>query len=324
MKRLSDLLWEAKADAPPPRYDVGDVIAAGRSRRRRRSAMWTGAAAAVLVTVGVALVVPRGPAVPPVTAPTSEPTPFYTAGFRGYTAGDFVVGDPVSVDFTRGMEMAPVRRVGSSRLLGNVFLLAPAEAAAMPGDAATDPVNGHRAFTRGPQLVWEYKSGAWASVSAVGFKKAELRTIATALVPGDGSAMRVATRVSYVPDGFRLVAVGSSGRTSSMTFRPVAEAEAELAGRFEPLDLLNVPSTTIRISVHEPDFRGSPETVTCDDRVGCVISAGNKSVLDVNAPSDAEAKKIAQSVVLADLDDRSTWPTADEALPTSARFRGPR
>ena len=44
MKQLSDLLREAKADAPPLRLDVEDVVAAGRTRRRRRNTGWVLAA----------------------------------------------------------------------------------------------------------------------------------------------------------------------------------------------------------------------------------------------------------------------------------------
>ena len=40
MKQLSDLLEEAKAEAPAPRYDVDDVIAAGRRSRRAAPPAW--------------------------------------------------------------------------------------------------------------------------------------------------------------------------------------------------------------------------------------------------------------------------------------------
>ena len=36
---LRDLLREAKADPPPPRYDVDDVVRAGKRRRHRPSAV---------------------------------------------------------------------------------------------------------------------------------------------------------------------------------------------------------------------------------------------------------------------------------------------
>lgn len=91
---LSDMLRDAKADAPTPRYGVDDFVAAGRKQQRRRTAAWTGTAAAALAVVG-AVAAPQilrddantGTTVAPAAAPSAK-----TEEAAAYTwpEGDFV------------------------------------------------------------------------------------------------------------------------------------------------------------------------------------------------------------------------------------------
>lgn len=128
MKReLSELLSEAKADPPPPRYGVDDAVAAGRKLQTRRRTAWAGAgSAAAVVAVAAAVAVPQmipGKPAPESTAPaatTTKTTPSKQASgpvsypgsnwdyaFKGYTVGQYQVGDPFLV--TANYQQARIR-----------------------------------------------------------------------------------------------------------------------------------------------------------------------------------------------------------------------
>ena len=119
---LSEMLKEAKADAPPPRYNVDDAVAAGRKLQVKRRAAWSGgAAAAAVVAVAAAVAVPQmvtrdsapNPAAPPAAAAPSKPQPFvypespWEYGFKGYTVGKYKVSDPFLV--TANFQQATIR-----------------------------------------------------------------------------------------------------------------------------------------------------------------------------------------------------------------------
>ncbi|MEJ3742850.1 hypothetical protein WEI85_06145 [Actinomycetes bacterium KLBMP 9797] len=125
MKReLSELLNDAKADPPPPRYGVDDVVTAGRRLRARRRA-WGGAAtAATVVAVAAAVAVPQLVAGEPSSAPTglgagsltspaTQPAPLnypqsrWEYAFKGYRVGVYQVNDPFLV--TAGFQQATIR-----------------------------------------------------------------------------------------------------------------------------------------------------------------------------------------------------------------------
>jgi hypothetical protein len=125
---LYELLQAAKADAPPMRHTVDDIVADGRRRRGRRRVGWAGGTSAVLVAVVAASVaVPQlvsrpthgaaGPAAPasstaasPTAAAFRYPDALFAYGFRGYTVGHFEVSTPILV--TPGYQEAYVRKDG--------------------------------------------------------------------------------------------------------------------------------------------------------------------------------------------------------------------
>ena len=99
MPDIQEIMLIAKADAPPARHDVDDIVAAGRRRRRRAFVQRIGGAGVVGVAVATAgvltavnlalpndhraesLVLPASPPAPTVPAP-SPPFTFTFAGYR--------------------------------------------------------------------------------------------------------------------------------------------------------------------------------------------------------------------------------------------------
>jgi hypothetical protein len=143
---LSDLLNESKADAPPPRYNVDDAVAAGRRLQGRRRVAWTGAgAAAAVVVVAAAIAVPQvlpnnkpGPtpaAAPAAKAPAKKAGPFvypaapFAGSIKGFRVGDLKVTDTMQV--TPGYQIAEILgKEGDQRLVADdgsrhTFTLAP-------------------------------------------------------------------------------------------------------------------------------------------------------------------------------------------------------
>ena len=118
---LSEMLKEAKADAPPPRYSVDDAVAAGRKLQVKRRAAWSsGAAATAVVAVAAAIALPQmvtrdsaptpsGPAAAPAPAlqPLTYPESPWEYAFKGYTVGKYKVNDPFLV--TANFQQATIR-----------------------------------------------------------------------------------------------------------------------------------------------------------------------------------------------------------------------
>ncbi|GAA2567012.1 hypothetical protein GCM10010435_45720 [Winogradskya consettensis] len=125
---LSDMLQDAKSDAPAPRYTVEDALAAGQKRQRQRRALWavSGSAAVVLAVAGVAAIpqlLPSNekgspaPAAAPVTAgkPAAPkafayPADAFTGNIESYKVGKLTVSDTVLV--TPGYQVASVLGAG--------------------------------------------------------------------------------------------------------------------------------------------------------------------------------------------------------------------
>ncbi|WP_306210851.1 hypothetical protein [Actinoplanes sp. RD1] len=126
---LSDMLRDAKSDAPSPRYSVDDFVAAGRKRQRKTRAMWagTGTAAAVLAVAGAVAVpqlLPGGEAddapATQVAAPAAEKKPFtypagdFTANIKPYRVGDLNVSAATQV--TSAYEIASITGPGRGQV----------------------------------------------------------------------------------------------------------------------------------------------------------------------------------------------------------------
>jgi hypothetical protein len=131
--QLHDLLEAAKADGPPLRHSVDDIVAAGRRRQRaRRRLTWTvctsGAAAlAVIAAVSVPFAISR-PAGPPAAgraasagsgtgaapAISAYPDAPFAEFLRPYSVGKYHVSAPVNI--TRGYQQAAIYADGAPQL----------------------------------------------------------------------------------------------------------------------------------------------------------------------------------------------------------------
>ena len=109
MPDMRQILQMAKADAPPGRHSVDDIVAAGKRRVFRRRVGGMGAVAAAFATaavlVAVNLAVPGGhsvnmPVVPAANppAPKAEPWPAFTFMFNGFQVDDLHVMPPDEID----------------------------------------------------------------------------------------------------------------------------------------------------------------------------------------------------------------------------------
>lgn len=256
--RLSELLDDVRADAPPARYDVADAVRAGKRLRRRRRAGWAAAAAtAAAVAIGVPQLVTRAdpppqPITPVVPTPAPAPTVSRTVvdyEFAGYTAGSFRVADP-SV-WTLAGDVAPIRAAGSGEQVGFLQVFRPGVdpfSRAKPAAHMTDTarVDGRRAYfveSNGDRwLAWEYADGATAVVKPVvnrGLSDAELRQVAEAFTPGRPAPVRVAFRAGYIAADYTLAEVVAD-----------PAADVRTAATF-------VPATQVMLRLHQPD-RGLP------------------------------------------------------------------
>lgn len=252
MRQLSDLLDEARADAPPARYDVDDVVAAGRKRQRRRTAGWTiAAAAAVAVAIGVPQIVTRADPAPrpvaPVATTPAPTTPAVGFSFAGYRAGRFHVDDPRWWGLAG--ESAPIRKAGVTDPVGTLFVYRPGVDPFVrphaPTTTGTTPVRGRKAYFVQPYapsppaerwLAWEYADDAIAVVepqAARGMTDAELRQVAEGFTPGTPVPVpvRLPFRAGYVSGDYTLVDIVADpdGALRSMaTFVPADQAASRM------------------------------------------------------------------------------------------------
>ncbi len=330
MKQLSDLLWEAKSGAPPMRYDIDDVVAAGRQRKHRRTATWAVATAVVVATAGVALVVPRGPAAvptPPVASPTSAvPSAagsFYDYSFRGFTVPGYRVAlGRLGFDYSA----ANVSKAGSSGIeqeyQASVLMYRPGVEPRMEGTSTqTEPINGHPAFWNNKVLYWEIADNVLAAVVSGKLSQAKMRALATAVVPGGGPSARVAMKVGYLPPGYRLVTVGESYSGSFVELVPEAGVQTMSGQPGENTTAAMIPGNLVIAVTIPADGKPTPSELTCGDRPLCRVAVGGGYRLTVQGVgmTTAEVEKVARSVVAVDDPGKAaTWPAADEAFPTSA------
>ena len=340
MNRLSELLAQARTDAPPLRYDVDDMVAAGRARQRRRNTGWAIAAVvAVATAIGVPQIVARPDGAPPaLPAATSTATPSAAPEvrfpsdftFRGYTAGSIQVDDPVGM----GLDSmsAEVRESGAEDAVG-VLVVYRVGVEPTWGDVKivkTAPVRGHRAFyvreSDGTErLTWEYTAGGLAQVgprTASPMTRSAMRQAAEGFSLGGGRPLRIALRVPYIPDDYRLIRVGEHGGT--LVTEPMAR---EMLDRPDRAAAPGAVEHVLRILLEEvragdyPETTGKPACSSadgeCHQRVG-----GGRYRLTVHGQGIAmsEVRKVFNSVQVADLDDRSAWFPAGEAFPTFVRL----
>jgi hypothetical protein len=290
--RLSELLDDVRADAPPARYDVADAVRAGKRLRRRRRAGWaTAAATAAVVAIGVPQLVPRAdpppqPVTPVVTTPAPMPAPGGSAveyEFAGYAAGSLRVADPTG--WTLAGDVAPIREASSGKQVGTLELLRPdvypfSRATPAPHMTDTARVDGRRAYfvdSGGDRwLAWEYVDGATAVVKPAtvrGMSDDQLRQVADAFTPGTPAPVRIALKAGYISGDYTLVQVAADpagGIRTAAYFVPAIQAMVRLhqSDRALPPGTHGLAGQILAIRVTTPAERiatAMPTTTSCVD-----------------------------------------------------------
>lgn len=349
MKQLSDLLREAKGDAPPLRLDVDDVVAAGRTRRRRRNVGWTLAA---VVAVAATIMVPRivigveklPASVPPAATASASPSPFFAFEytFRGYTVGRLEVSAPIRVGFEG--ETAFVTKAGSDQVIGTLHVHQPGVEPRVPDgtqQVETEPVKGRPArIQRWPSdgkelaenLVWEYADGAWAAIrsNAGLLSVADMRAVAEAFRPGESRPVTVGFKFGYVPDGYRVVQATSSSdpsRSSGISLLPASAAAKRLTRPDRSGGDGEHKIRAIQVWFGQPDGDDDarPTKPTCrTPGTECELwLADGRTQLEVafsgGNTDTSELLRMLESVTPADIGDPTTWYPVSEAVPASAQ-----
>ncbi|MEU8240531.1 hypothetical protein AB0C07_19995 [Actinoplanes missouriensis] len=332
--RLSDLLEDARADAPPMRLDVDDMVRAGKRRVRRRNTGWALAAVvAVAAAIGVPQFVAR-PAAQPAGPVSVTPTPTvtgavapkrfsFTPAFHGYAAGGFTVDEPSAMSL--GWTTARIREGGREVGLLSVY---PPGVERIPEEGATrtesEPIDGRDAHflrlrTGGEYLVWELADGGTGQVGDTQtLSRAEMRTIAAGFAAGGGKPLGTALSAAYIPDGYRLFVA------SDLRARFVTEAKTkEILARSDREHAPGVVRNLISIEL-EPVLPGARTESTAkprctEDIPACfvLVADGRYSlIVSGHGVKPAELRKIFESVAAADPAKPSTWRAVDEAYPT--------
>ncbi|GAA4596001.1 hypothetical protein BJY16_001873 [Actinoplanes octamycinicus] len=351
--RLSELLDEVRAEAPPPRYDVDAVVAAGRRLRWRRRVT---AVAAVVLAVTAVVTVPqlttdRRPSrhtVPAVrVSPSTTPAATLGYAFTGYTAGRFRVEEPGEA--IAGWNLNPITDVKDpDRCRLNCYLGVrgiPVTDPRFPRErsrTATEPINGRPAYWLVDRdmgflvLLWQYADDAWAFVSRPNYRtesdapmtRDDMRRIAEAFRPGSTRTVPTPFRPSYLPAGWRLT--GSRGMTgwSGATLRNAATIAGMPADRtitvIKPpraadlLELVLAPLGKNKTPTAEPICVRQKDGGYCRMRL-----PDRDAVLDVRggtALSLADLRRIIEGLTVADPRKPGTWTPITAAFPAAAQF----
>jgi hypothetical protein len=336
--RIDELLDDARADAPPMRRDVDDMVAAGRNRLRRRNAGWAIAAVvAVATAIGVPQIVTRPPAVPlavdlapsenPGVKPGEKPRFAFEPIFQGYRVDGFTVEDPVAM--TLAWTAAGIFRPGVDESVGAVRVYPPGvEPNSMDKAERTgaDPVGGREAYylTRADngekRLLWTIVDGSTVEVSAAaGMSRAEVRRVADGFRTGSATPLRTALIAAYLPADYRLI----DSSAFMARFVP-AERAAQMLDTANREPQTGVVRNLVNISV-EPKAAHAEATAEArcvDDVPVCtVLVADGRYQLTVSGQGiDAiRLRKIFDSVTVMDPEDKATWHPVGEAFPTFVR-----
>jgi hypothetical protein len=357
MNRLDvhELLQVAKADPPPMRRSVDDVLAAGRRRRRRGRIAWGSGTSAVLVAAAAAAVaVPRvvadrreepppaavaAPAnVPSSSAgatvtpgPTAAPSPAKSApwlayGFRGYTAGQFVVSSPILV--TPGYQEAFVRKGNELDHLydasGAIVASTPATSAMLtiyrpgvfnparfargepvkvrgrPGYFGADvPYHASEGPRPRPALAWRYADDAWAVVSNLTptvYSRSDLIRVAEGLAMDGEYPATVAFKASWLPPDYRLTSAGSTddypqGGSYMVSSVRLITALPSYRGLTEPVNAEKSGQSTVRIAIYPLSWTDASHRRPGTSTAYC--NAGNASLCYRMTP---DGKYLAEAV----------------------------
>ncbi|WP_203725798.1 hypothetical protein [Paractinoplanes durhamensis] len=274
--------------------------------------------------------------------------------FSGYSVGPVHVQNPivagnayqiaaVTVDGTtdsRHRGKVSDRRDMTPRLDASLTLYRPGAYAVqrLAGTTSTT-VAGHRALKAehhqgfGPwlrTLAWEYAPNAWAVLDSSADRAdlptmGQLEATAAALT---GAAARPATvpfRLSYVPAGYDVFAVGDHmtgsldavGGPSATEYSGLIFARSGLpqTGLLGPYDNMMWGAFQIMISANTAD---SPGTPGCDSGLCTRLAEGGKVTVEVASDagslSKAETMKVLNGISLTDVNDTKTWVDVRTAL----------
>lgn len=399
---LSELLKEAKADAPPPRYDVDDAVAAGRKLQVKRRTAWGAAATtAAVVAVAAAVAVPQlvtgesapsrggqvaGPAAPSASAAPAKPQPLtypdspWAYAFKGYRVGEYEVSDPFLV--TPNFQQATVRigdeteevydgsvtsssKKGSpkkndltvaysapgSSLLLTVYRPGAFAPKLFSGGAAVSvagkpglfkkhiPIDGSGGPSGQAGLAWQYAGNAWAAIYTTrpnDVPKKDFVAIAAGLSGTAAYPATVVTKLSYLPEGYRLTSGGraSDWPNGSPAFQRtnlrLVRGDAEAGGTITMPVFDDEESTVqdIRINVYRSDFSerrppaGADENAAyCNDgnAMFCYrMLPGGKWQAEIEGSGkepSSELRRVLDGVQFADVEEPSSWYPIESAIP---------
>jgi hypothetical protein len=357
MKQLSDLLDNARAETPPARYDLDDVVAAGRRRQRRRATGWaTATSVAVAAAIGLPQVVTPSAAPAPRPAATSAAPAARPAAveytFAGFTTGEFEVVDPTVWQLSG--ETAEIHR-SSGTEAGSLTVFRPgvdpiSGYKIAPKVTDAEPVNGRRAFHIEPatapggpaeyRFAWEYADDALAVVAPTeaAMTRAELRQVAEAFTTAPPHPVTLAFRVAALPDGYKLVTAAGdprSGQRSVVNLVPEDVAKARLAqpgrGRAPGERAEANRLISIRLSTGPRGVLTVPDKPGCADAVrgmggacSAPVAGSNTEITVLGGPavSQGELRKVLDVVEAADPARPATWWPVSSAIPASALLTG--
>ncbi|MFF5297185.1 hypothetical protein [Paractinoplanes globisporus] len=274
--------------------------------------------------------------------------------FSGYSVGPVHVQNPivagnayqiaaVTVDGTTdGRHPGTVsdRRDAKPRLDATLTLYRPgAYAVQRLAGATSTTVAGHRALkvehhqSPGPwlrTLAWEYAPNAWAVLDSSADRAdlptmRQLESTAAALTGAAARPVTVPFRLSYVPAGYDVFAVGDHmtgsldavGGPSTTQYSGVFFAKSGLpkTGLLGPYDNMMWGAFQIMISANTPDAPGTPG---CDSGLCTRLADGGKVTVAVasnaGSLSKAETMKVLNAIRLTDVQDTGTWVDIRTAL----------
>ncbi|MEV6691605.1 hypothetical protein AB0M35_09090 [Micromonospora sp. NPDC051196] len=198
--------------------------------------------------------------------------------------------------------------------------------------SATNPPN--------RQLAWEYADDAWAVLTAFAYSAdpsiQDMSVLVTALAPSPVVPARLPFQVGYLPSGYTPVEIGSGtypglngiaaaedGNYGGATYANPAPATTGLVRPYGDDEGLPVPSSftiyvgpsaTSNQAAQAGETRCYPHAQTPFCNVWSADGAVVVQVLSTGQLSAAEMTRIAESIEVLDVHDKSAWLPASEAL----------
>ncbi|MFG1996524.1 hypothetical protein ACGFJ7_41755 [Actinoplanes sp. NPDC048988] len=332
MKQLSDLMEEAaRADAPPLRHTVDDVVSAGKRRTRRRAVGWASVAAvAVVAAIGVPQAAlhraePAHPFIAPATsAPPTATSPKVAFTFKGFTAGKFRVADPYGWD----LDQQGARIFLGAEEVGYLNVYRPGvdpRRRYFDQGVATGPVRGRPAFVLTsrptPPLIWQYAPGAWAELEPADRRLwSDLRPVVEAFQLSLPYDVSIPFRSAFAFKGFQITSVSLRSHLALVQMSPTSSVRRALA---DPDYKIDGGDPSVFIDITDRVDLANSDAECKDGRLGrsCYRkTADGRYLMSVVAPSSSkgEVAQVLGGLSPTDLGNPATWVAVDEAFPASA------